>query len=79
MKLPFDPLARINAARASENLVISGDLKVVFSKEEPSKSDAESEETTAKDLCPACKHFFCTLRTGLILAGEVIRDIINMQ
>ena len=51
-------------------------LKVVYSKEEPSVSVGESEEESTKRAIPASNAFTPSV-AGLIIAGEVIKDLIN--
>lgn len=51
-------------------------LKVVYSKEEPIKIEAENEEKTYKKYVPGSISFVPSV-AGLIIAGEVIKDIIK--
>lgn len=51
-------------------------LKVVYSKEEPIKIEAENEENTYKKYVPGSISFVPSV-AGLIIAGEVIKDIIK--
>ena len=51
-------------------------LKVVYSKEEPSASVGECEEESSKRAIPASNAFVPSV-AGLIIAGEVIKDLIN--
>lgn len=52
-------------------------LKVVYSKEEPSVRVGESEEESPKRAIPASNSFTPSV-AGLIIAGEVIKDLINI-
>ena len=51
-------------------------LKVVYSKEEPSASVGEIEEESPKRAIPASCAFVPSV-AGLIIAGEVIKDLVN--
>ncbi len=51
-------------------------LKVIYSKEEPIKAVQESEETTDKRQIPGSISFVPSV-AGLIIAGEVIKDLIK--
>ena len=51
-------------------------LKVVYSKEEPSAFVGEIEEESAKRAIPASNAFVPSV-AGLIIAGEVIKDLVN--
>ena len=56
------------------------DLKVLYSKEEPIKVDTDIEESNLdrKKLVPGSISFVPSV-AGLMIAGEVIKDILNMK
>lgn len=69
------PLARVMRRELKKRGINS--LKVVFSREEPLKPlEQNSEETSAKREIPASCAFVPSV-AGLIIAGEVIKDIIK--
>lgn len=53
-------------------------LKVLYSKEEPLKPQAESQEVTSKRSTPGSISFVPPV-AGLLIAGEVIRDLIGIR
>ena len=69
------PLARVMRAELKKRGVKS--LKVLYSKEEPIKP-LQSSESASKKPTPASISFVPSV-AGLLIAGEVIRDIINKQ
>ena len=52
------------------------ELKVVYSKEEPIKPDKMTEEITSKNQVPGSISFVPSV-AGLIIAGEVVKDLIH--
>ncbi len=52
-------------------------LKVLYSKEEPLKPMVESEENTSKRMTPGSVSFVPPV-AGLLIAGEVVRDILDI-
>lgn len=53
-------------------------LKVLYSKEEPLKPQTESQEVTSKRSTPGSISFVPPV-AGLLIAGEVIRDLIGIR
>lgn len=69
------PLARVMRTELKKRGIKK--LKVLYSKEEPIKPEKSSEETTAsKKPIPASISFVPSV-AGLLIAGEVVRDIIK--
>lgn len=81
-KTSMCPLAKV--MRKSLRKMGINHLKVVFSKEEPQKIDEElmkrtiEEENTSKKVIPASVSFVPSV-AGLIIAGEVVKDIIGRE
>lgn len=76
-KTSMCPLAKV----MRKELKVRGikDLKVVYSKEEPLKIDNTVEiETSAKKQVPGSISFVPSV-AGLIIAGEVVKDILNIK
>jgi tRNA threonylcarbamoyladenosine dehydratase len=88
-KTSMDPLAKVMRSELRKRNVKK--LKVVFSKEQPIKPDEESHHSCKKScICPPGGQRTCASRrtipgsisfvpsvVGLILAGEVIKDLIK--
>ena len=72
-KTSICPLAKVMRKELKQRGIKK--LKVVYSKEEPIKS-LDSDEVTAKKQVPGSISFVPSV-AGLIIAGEVIKDIIN--
>ena len=70
------PLARVMRRELSKRGI--GHLKVVYSKEEPKKTEGATGEETQKRTIPASTAFVPSV-VGLIIAGEVIKDLINYK
>lgn len=70
------PLCRV-MRRELKNRGISH-LKVLYSKEEPLKPQTESAEVTSKRATPGSISFVPPV-AGLLIAGEVIRDLISLS
>ena len=66
------PLARVMRKELKKRGVKS--LKVVYSREKPLDAKAESDEVTSKRKVPASIAFVPSV-AGLIIAGEVIKDL----
>ncbi len=88
-KTTVDPLARVMRKELRDRGITS--LKVLFSREEPAKTK-ESDQTSCKEgcVCPKGTTRKCTIRHhipgsvsfvppagGLIIAGEVVKDLIG--
>ncbi len=88
-KTSVDPLARVMRKELRDRGITS--LKVLFSREEPSKT-IETEQTSCREgcVCPKGAERKCTDRrsipgstafvppaAGLIIAGEVVRDLMG--
>ena len=68
------PLARVIRQELKKRKI--KDVKVVYSTEPPVKNNNITEEITVKHTIPA-SNAFCPSVMGLIIAGEVINDLIN--
>ena len=68
------PLARVIRQELKKRKIEK--VKVVFSKEPPITPEEESEEITNKHQIPG-SNAFCPSVMGLIIASEVIKDLIN--
>lgn len=90
-KTSIDPLARVMRKELRDRGITS--LKVLFSDEEPAKT-IENAQTSCREgcVCPKGTTRKCTIRhhipgsvsfvppaAGLIIAGEVIKDLINLN
>lgn len=90
-KTTVDPLARVMRRELRNRGITS--LKVLFSREKPAEA-IESEETSCKEncICPSGTERKCTDRrnipgsaafvppsAGLLIASEVVRDIISLK
>lgn len=69
------PLARVIRHELKKRGIKN--VKVVYSKEEPVKSNFKTDEQSYKKNIPA-SNAFCPSVMGLIIAGEVVKDIINL-
>ena len=70
------PLARVMRHELSKRGIEH--LKVVYSKEKPKKCDGEIEENSQKRAIPGSVAFVPSV-VGLIIAGEVIKDMIDFK
>ena len=70
------PLARVMRRELAKRGIEH--LKVVYSKEKPVKTVGESEESSGKRAIPGSCAFVPSV-VGLIIAGEVIKDLINFN
>ena len=68
------PLAKVMRKLLKERKIEK--LKVVYSKEEPSRYSKNNLKNNAEKLVPASISFVPSV-AGLIIAGEVIKDIVN--
>ncbi len=75
-KTSVDPLAKVMRIELKKRKIKN--LKVVYSKEKPIKTSAESEEETVKRSIPGSNAFVPTTM-GLIIASEVIKDLTNVR
>ena len=66
------PLARVMRRELAKRGIEH--LKVVYSKEKPQKAEGESEEQSKKRTIPASVAFVPSV-VGLIIAGEVVKDL----
>jgi len=70
------PLARVIRQELKKRKI--SNVKVVYSKELPIKNGNKIEEKTCKHTIPA-SNAFCPSVMGLIIAGEVIKDLIGYE
>lgn len=70
------PLCRVMRRELKKRGISS--LKVLYSKEEPRKSVMESAEITSRRATPGSVSFVPPV-AGLLIAGEVIRDLTGLQ
>lgn len=75
-KTSVDPLAKVMRIELKKRRIKN--LKVVYSKEKPIKTSAESEEQSQKRSIPGSTAFVPTTM-GLIIASEVIKDLTNVR
>ncbi len=75
-KTSVDPLAKVMRIELKKRRIKN--LKVVYSKEKPIKTSAESEEQSPKRSIPGSTAFVPTTM-GLIIASEVIKDLTNVR
>ena len=70
------PLARVMRRELAKRGIKH--LKVVYSKEEPKKTEGDTGEVTRKRTIPASTAFVPSV-VGLIIAGEVIKDLTQFK
>ena len=70
------PLARVMRRELAKRGIKH--LKVVYSKEEPKKTEGDTGEVTGKRTVPASTAFVPSV-AGLIIAGEVIKDLTQFK
>ena len=75
-KTSICPLAKVMRKELKQRNIKK--LKVVYSKEEPIKLGTNPQETTSKKQTPGSISFVPSV-AGLIMAGEVIKDIIEQS